>query len=128
VLAKSIKKIYPVVIAQDHSLKHGLANHIARRQFEQEKQALHLRDGLVVMPLSLLVIEDLERTIPHLNDFSFLEVLDEYRSKEQTPIHTFINALVRLLRKKGVAQRDNEWVLERLAEIKQEMKVELDMK
>jgi hypothetical protein len=124
---RRIKKIYPVIVAQDHSLTIGFANHMARRQFALEKQALKLRSGVVLMPLSLLTIEDLEKTIPHLTDFSLLEVLDEYASRDQQPLHTFVNALVRLLRKNGIEQRDNEWILNRLNEIKQTMKVELEM-
>jgi hypothetical protein len=126
--SRTVNKVYPVIIAQDHSLTIGLANHIARRQFEKEKQRLKLRAELSIMPLSLLTVEDLEKTIPHLTDFTLLEVLDEYASRDQTPVHTFINALVRLLIEKRIEQRDNEWILERLGQVKETMKVELEMK
>ena len=124
---RRIKKIYPVVVAQDHSLTIGFANHTARRQFELERRALKLRADVSIMPLSLLTNEDLEKTIPHLSDFSLLDVLDEHASKEQEPIHTFINTLVRLLRKRGIEQRDNESILARLTEIKEMMRIELEM-
>jgi len=123
-----IRKVYPVIVAQDHALMFGLANHTARRQFEAQKPELDLKPDVRVMPLSLVTIEELEKTIPYLAQVSLIEILDEHASREQTPIHTFMNALVRLLNKKKIPQRGNDWFDEQVTKIKKRMRVELEMK
>lgn len=117
-----VEKIYPIIIVQDFAFQIGLANYQLRLEFEREIQKHKYRRGVSIMPLSLLVVEDIEKVIPYLNEISLTAILDEYVSASYDPIYTFQNVLYRVLRERNIQQRPNEWVLNRRREINQLIK------
>lgn len=80
------------------------------------------------MPLSLLTVEDIEKVIPYLEDFTLPTILDEYISPKQEPLYSFQNVLNRFLNEKSILQHNNEWVLSRGQELTQLIKEHFNMR
>lgn len=123
-----VRKIYPVMVVQEFALQFGLANYKIRQEFKREIEQRNLRQGITVMPLSLLTVEDIEKVIPYLDDFILPTILDEYISPKQEPLYSFQNVLNRFLNEKRVLHRNNEWVLSRRQELTQLIKVHFNMR
>jgi hypothetical protein len=114
---KRVKVVYPVIVIQDFALQIGLANYKIRQEFNRELGSRRISRGVTVKPLSLITVEDLEKTIPYLAEFTLPEILDEYVSSRHEPLYTFENARMRFLGRKRVAERPNEWIHARRQEI-----------
>lgn len=63
---KRVKVVYPVIIVQDFALQIGLANYKIRQEFNRELKKRGLSRNVTVKPLSLITVEDFEKTIPYL--------------------------------------------------------------
>jgi len=124
---KRVKVVYPVIVVQDFALQIGLANYKIRQEFNRELAKRGLPKGVTVKPLSLFTVEDLEKTIPYLADFTLPEILDEYVSSRHEPLYTFENARMKFLGRKQVAERPNEWIHARRQEINLLIQDELEM-
>lgn len=114
-----VKRIYPVVIHQDFSLRLNGINQIMGSLFREEiaKKAL---DQRLIRPLCILSIEDLEIVIPYLVDVSLPEILEAYARKDD-PLTTFEIIFKKFLRKRRLNHRRNEWIDKRSDEIWQEI-------
>lgn len=123
-----VRKIYPVMVVQEFALQSGLANYKIRQEFKREIEGRLLRQGVTVMPLSLLTVEDIEKVIPYLEDFTLPTILDEYISPKQEPLYSFQNVLNRFLNEKSILQHNNEWVLSRGQELTQLIKEHFNMR
>ena len=75
----------------------------------------------MVRPLSLISVEDLEMVIPHLFDITLMDILDEY-ARDDDPLMTFEKIFRRLLKKKRIKFRRNQWLDRRFEEIRQEIR------
>jgi hypothetical protein len=116
---RRIRKVYPVLIAQDLSLQTGLANWRLRRWFEQEIAKRKLDSNMIVRPLCLITIDNLERLVPYLEagDFTFTDILDEYGLGAYQPHETFRDAIIAFRKKREIPHRPNELVLRRYEEM-----------
>jgi hypothetical protein len=124
---KRVRKIYPVIIVQDFALQIGLANYKLKQELKREMERRTLREGITVMPLSLLTIEDVEKVIPYLNEFSLTDILDEYVSPRQEPLYTFENVLTRFLNEREAEHRNNEWILARRQELNERIQQQFNL-
>jgi hypothetical protein len=115
-----IKRIYPVIVHQDFSLRLNGANQIMREFFGTEL-AQRAVDAELVRPLSLLSVADLEILLPYLADIPLPEVLDEY-AKYDDPLTTFEIVFASFRKNRGMALRRNEWIDRRSDEIWQQLK------
>jgi len=115
-----VRRIYPVVIHQDFSLRLNGINQIVARFFDREISTRHV-DQCAVRPLCLLSIQDLEMLIPYLVDVPLAKILDTYSAKED-PLTTFQSIFTRFRRKRHIAHRRNEWLDKRSEEIWQSVK------
>jgi hypothetical protein len=115
-----VRRIYPLVVHQDFSLRLNGINQIVGRAFRREiaKRHVELR---FVRPLCILSIEDLEVLIPYLVDVSLPDVLDFYVAKDD-PLTTFRSIFKKFRRKRHIANRRNEWIDQRSEEIFQRLK------
>jgi hypothetical protein len=124
---RRVRKLYPVIVVQDFALQIGLANYKLRQELKREMARRTLREGVAVMPLSLINVEDLEKVIPYLNEVSLTDILDEYVSPQHEPLYTFENALTRFLNKRGAEHRDNEWIQERRQDLNERIKQQFNL-
>ncbi|HKP35755.1 MAG TPA: hypothetical protein VJT71_02765 [Pyrinomonadaceae bacterium] len=115
-----VRRIYPLVVHQDFSLRLNGINQIVGRAFRREIAKRHV-DLRFVRPLCILSIEDLEVLIPYLADVSLPDVLEFYAAKDD-PLTTFRSIFNRLRRKRHIANRRNEWIDQRSEEIFQRLK------
>lgn len=112
----NIRKVYPVLVVQDLSLRIGLANWKLRQWLEQELSDRRIDSEVRIRPLSLLTIENLEMVLPHVDagDFAFTEILDEYSAEyvkgRYEPHVVFQDVLMSLCNKKGIKRRMNDWI------------------
>lgn len=115
-----VRRIYPLVVHQDFSLRLNGINQIVGRAFRCEiaKRHVELR---FVRPLCILSIEDLEVLIPYLADVSLPDVLEFYAVKDD-PLTTFRSIFNKFRRKRHIANRRNEWIDQRSEEILQRLK------
>lgn len=115
-----VRRIYPLVVHQDFSLRLNGINQIVGRTFRREiaKRHVELR---FVRPLCILSIEDLEVLIPYLAVVSLPDVLEFYAAKDD-PLTTFRSIFNKFRRKRHIANRRNEWIDQRSEEILQRLK------
>jgi hypothetical protein len=115
-----VRRIYPLIIHQDFSLRLNCVNQIVARAFSEEisTRAVNPR---IVRPLCILSIEDLEILIPYLADLHLPDLL-EYYSRKDDPLLTFQSIFSRFRRKRNIASRRNEWIDRRSEEIWQRVK------
>ena len=124
---KRVRKIYPVIIVQDLALQIGLANYKLRQDLRREMERRTLREGVTVMPLSFITVEDFDKVIHYLNEISLTDILDEYVSPRHEPLYTFENTLTRFLNKRGMEHRDNEWIQARRQDLSQRIKQQFNL-
>ena len=117
---ENVRRIYPVLIVQDFSLRIGFANRELRNSFAKEISTRSIAPDLV-KPLSLLTVEDLENLLPYLDEVSFTDILDEY-IKPHEPLYSFHNIFTEYLRKKKIEFRPNKWMDERFEEMRLSVK------
>jgi len=118
--AKRVRMIYPVIVAQDFSLRIGFANRWLRNLFESEIRKRDV-DQQLIRPLSLLTVEDLEKILPYMNDLSFIDILEEY-TKEHEPLYSFEYIFRELCAQKGIPRRRDKWFEKRLEELHEDIK------
>jgi hypothetical protein len=115
-----VRRIYPLVIHQDFSLRLNGINQIVSRAFRNEisKRDIELR---FMRPLCILSIEDLELLIPYFTEVHLPDVLESYAAKD-APLTTFRSIFHRFRRKRHIAHRRNEWIDRRSEEILERIK------
>jgi hypothetical protein len=72
---------------------------------------------MLVRPLSLLTVEDLETIIPYLGEVSLTDILEEY-IKPREPLHTFEHVFNVYRGRKKLARRGNVWIEQRFEELR----------
>jgi hypothetical protein len=115
-----VRRIYPVIVHQDFSIRLNGMNQIMSWLFEEEIAKRRV-DRDLVRPLSLISVEDLEMVIPHLFAIPLMDILDEY-ARDNDPLMTFEKIFRRLLKKKRITFRRNQWLDQRFEEIRQEIR------
>ena len=115
-----IKRIYPVIVHQDFSLRLNGVGVIMRELFNQQL-AQRALDHDLVRPLSLMSVEDLEILLPYLVDVSISDVLEDYVDHDD-PITTFQIIFANFRKSRGVEQRRNLWIDQRSDEIWKKIK------
>jgi hypothetical protein len=118
--ARTIRRIYPITIVQDPSLRIGFANRELRKIFEAEISQKVI-DHKLIKPLSLLTVEDFEVLIPYLSDISFTELLDEY-TRSHEPLCSFRYVMNQYLERKGIERRQNEWIMQRFDGLRESLR------
>lgn len=120
----AVRRVYPVLVVQDTSLQIGLANWRLKRWFEEERASRRIDRDVVVRPLSLLTVENLERLLSYVeaSDFAFTDILDEYGLGEYQPHESFQDVLINFRRKRGIKSRPNERILRSYDELHDSMK------
>ena len=115
-----VKRIYPVIIHQDFSLRLNCVNRIMAAFFQEEiaKKSVHRK---LVRPLSLLSIEEVEVIIPYLTAIPLPDILEEY-AKYDDPLTTFDRIFSAFLRRRRIKSRRSEWIDRHSDEIWQEMR------
>jgi len=115
-----VRRIYPLVIHQDFSLRLNGINQIVGGAFRREISMRHV-DLRFVRPLCIISIEDLEILIPYLVDCHLPDLLEAYASKDD-PLTTFQSIFGKFRRKRHIEHRRNEWIDRRSEEIFQRLK------
>jgi len=115
-----VRKIYPVIVHQDFSLRLNCVNLIMNDFFRQEI-GLRKVDEDMVRPLTMISVEDLEVLIPYLAAIQFPDVLDEY-AKYDDPLMTFGKFFQWFRKKRRTKVRRNEWIFQRSEKIWQDLK------
>ena len=115
-----IKRVYPVIVHQDFSLRLNGVN-VIMREFFNEQVAQRAVDRELVQPLSLLSVEDVEILLPYLSDVSLLDVLEEY-AKYNDPLTTFEIIFGNFRKTQRIAARRNQWIDRRSDEIWEQLK------
>lgn len=116
---KHIKRIYPVIVHQDFSLRLKCVNLIMNECFQQEIKRRNV-DEAMVRPLTLLTVEDLETLMPYLSDVRLPDILKAY-SKLDDPLMTFTKFLHWFLRQRSMKVHQNEWILAKSDEVWNEL-------
>jgi hypothetical protein len=114
-----VRRIYPVIVHQDFSLRLNGVNQIMSKFFTTEIEQ-HRVDLALIRPLSVLTIEDLEVIIPYLGAIPLPDILEEY-AKYDDPLLTFQRIFKQLCFKRRTALRDNPWIARRKDELGEEM-------
>jgi len=115
-----VKRIYPVIVHQDFSLRLNCVNLIMNDFFREEIEQRKVDQDLV-RPLTMISIEDLEVLIPYLAAIPLPNILDEY-AKYDDPLMTFGKFLRWFRKKRRTKVRRNEWIFLRSEEIWRELK------
>jgi len=120
----AVRRVYPVLVVQDISLQIGLANWRLKRWFEEERASRSIDRDLVIRPLSLLTVENLERLLSYVEagDFAFTDILDEYGLGTYQPHESFQDVLINFRKKRGIKSRPNERILHSYGELHESMK------
>jgi hypothetical protein len=74
-----VKKIFPVIVHQDFSLRLNCVNQIMSEFFGQEIEQRNIEQNMV-RPLTMISVEDLELLIPYLAAIPFPYILEEWSS------------------------------------------------
>lgn len=110
-----IKRIYPVLVHQDFSLRlNGVG--VIMREFLNGQLAERAVARDLVRPLSLMSVQDLEILLPYLSDVSLLDVLEDYSSHDD-PLTTFEIIFANFRKSRGIKSRRNQWIDQRSEEI-----------
>lgn len=115
-----VKRIYPVIIHQDFSLRLNGVNRIMAAFFQEEIAKRRVEQELV-RPLSLLSVEEVEVIIPYLIAIPLPDILEEY-TKYDDPLTTFDRIFRAFLKRRHTKSRRNAWIDRRSDEIWQEMR------
>jgi|GEM_PF-2444153 len=105
---EKIKRIFPVLIIYDDVLQTPFTNHIFNRNFQNLLNRSNLKDDIEVYPLTVMTIEDFEKSLPLLRnfadlikerlqfddslDYSFSHFLNMKFSKERIPIPDLLHS------------------------------------
>ncbi len=115
-----VKRIYPVIVHQDFSLRLNCVNQIMAESFREEIAKKRV-DPELVRPLSLLSVEDVELILPHLIAVPLPDILEEY-ARYDDPLTTFDRIFRALLRRRRTKFRRHKWIDRRSDEIWQEIR------
>ncbi|MGB8951221.1 MAG: hypothetical protein WCC06_00945 [Candidatus Aminicenantales bacterium] len=66
---EKIKRIFPVLIVYDNVLQTPFTNYIFNRNFQNLLNRTSLMDNIEIYPLTVMTIEDFEKSLPFLRDF-----------------------------------------------------------
>lgn len=115
-----VSKIYPVLIANETSLRFGLTHWRLRTWFETEIGKKKISKTVSVKPLLVLTVDDLETILPYLikKDFTFCQFLEYYSTLKYSwclddrqryqPMTSFLEVLDAFKQNCNIEFRENE--------------------
>lgn len=68
---RNIRAVLPVLVVQDHILRVPFFNWYLNREFQNHMQSQRIRDGVVIRPLTVLTIDDLESLVHSVEGADF---------------------------------------------------------